>query len=366
MNRRHFFFSSAAAAFAVKSALGASESISDQTAAISPLSLKATHDALFQFWFPLQKLEIPPAEKSQLEKIASGVSAGMYQAFIESSLLSALEGMTDPSLLPFYSSLTTSFDPSVRAFVTIPGGFGAMPQVLRRRLFSFLFNGSAGAESTQLAMVLREAYLSGIWDLPLAVPICKISAPKVFVDDPAGWAREHAPKLPPSRLRYDSATRSIYHTQGSIEFLIVGSGPAGATIAHELQQAGKRVVLVEKGPFVVWGSMDTRSYSTLMFRNDAATSINNSVVIRSGETVGGGTTVNIDLAFSPLKPDIQQHIHEWVEQGLIDGQYYTHVRISQAYEWLTSHVPNYHVPQRDLNPDNLALWDGSIAYGAHP
>ena len=213
---------------------------------------------------------------------------------------------------------------------------------------------------------MREAYLSGIWDLPLAVPICKISAPKVFVDDPAGWAREHAPKLPPSRLRYDSATRSIYHTQGSIEFLIVGSGPAGATIAHELQQAGKRVVLVEKGPFVVWGSMDTRSYSTLMFRNDAATSINNSVVIRSGETVGGGTTVNIDLAFSPLKPDIQQHIHEWVEQGLIDGQYYTDDRISQAYEWLTSHVPNYHVPQRDLNPDNLALWDGSTAYGAHP
>jgi GMC oxidoreductase len=366
MKRRHFFFSSAAAAFALKSALAASESISDQTAAISTLSLKATHDALFQFWFPLQNLKIPAAEKSELEKIASGVSAGTYQAFIESSLLSALEGMTDPSLLPFYSSLISSSDPSVRAFITIPGGFGAMPWVLRRRLFSFLFNGSAGAESTQLAMVLREAYLSGIWDLPLAVPICKISAPRVFVDDPAGWAREHAPKLPPSRLRYDSATRSIYHTEGAIEFLILGSGPAGATIAHELQQAGKRVVLVEKGPFVVWGSMDTRSYSTLMFRNDAATTINNSVVIRSGETVGGGTTVNIDLAFSPLKPDIQQHIHEWVEQGLIDGQYYTHDRISQAYEWVTSHVPNYHVPQRDLNPDNLALWDGSIAYGGHP
>lgn len=366
MNRRRFFFNSAAAAFALKSGLGANASISEQAVPVSPISLKATHDALFQFWFPLKDLKIPAAEKNELRKIADAVADGMYQAFIESSLMGALEGMTAPDLLPFYSNLVSSSDPAVKAFTKFSGGFGAMPRALRRRLFSFLFEGSAGPESVQLAMVLREAYLSGIWDLPLSVPICKITIPKVFVDDPAGWAQEHAPKLPPSRLRYDSATQTVCHTEGAIEFLVVGSGPAGAVIAHQLQQAGKRVVLVEKGPFVVWGSMDTRSYSTLMFRNDAATTINNSVVVRSGETVGGGTTVNIDLAFSPLSPDILAHIHGWIEQGLIDGQYYTDHRISQAYEWVTSHVPNYHVPQEDLNPDNLALWDGSLAYGAQP
>jgi NADPH-dependent 2,4-dienoyl-CoA reductase/sulfur reductase-like enzyme len=91
------------------------------------------------------------------------------------------------------------------------------------------------------------------------VPICKITPPKEFADNSAGWTDEHAPNLPPTRLRYDSTTRTIFHTEGAIEFLIVGSGPAGDVIAHELQQAGKRVVLVEKGHFVVWGSMDTRS-----------------------------------------------------------------------------------------------------------
>ncbi len=369
MKRRHFFFSSAAAVFAFKSTLRAGvdpETTSSQAAALSTPSLAATHDALFQLWFPLKQLKISPAERRELGEIATRVSAGMYQAFSESSLLGALEGMTDPGLLPFYDALASSSDPAVRLFIATPGGFGAMPQGLRRRLFSFFFSGSAGPESAQLAMVLREAYLSGIWDLPLAVPICNITAPKVFVDDPAGWAREHAPKLPPSRLRYASDTGTISHTEGPIDFLIIGSGPAGATVAHELQQAGKRVVLVEKGPFVVWGSMDTRSYSTLMFRNDAATTVNNSVIVRSGETVGGGTTVNIDLAFSPLKSEIRQHIHEWIEQGLIDGEYYTDERVARAYQWVTSRVPNYLVPEDDLNPDNLALWNGSLAYGSQP
>src|SRR4051794_39812067 len=132
MNRRHFFFSSAAAAFALQSRVGASEAISDPAA--------ATHDALFQLWFPLKQFKIPPAERSTLAKISSAVSAGMYQAFSESSLLGALEGMTDPSLLPFYNSLTSSSDPAVKLFIRTPGGFGAMPQALRRRLFSFLFN----------------------------------------------------------------------------------------------------------------------------------------------------------------------------------------------------------------------------------
>lgn len=106
MNRHRFIFSSAGAAFALKSALHA--------AGISPLSLLATHDALFHFWFPLNELKIPPAEKGELKKIASVVSPGMYQAFIESSLLGALEGKTDPALLPFSSSLANFSDPAVK------------------------------------------------------------------------------------------------------------------------------------------------------------------------------------------------------------------------------------------------------------
>jgi choline dehydrogenase-like flavoprotein len=365
MNRRKFFFASAATALSLTPALRVSKRLLASTG--SQDSLLATHQALFRFWFPLNKLDIAPALKAEVTAIATQVDAAMFAAFQASSLLPLLDGMTEPRLLPFYSNLVTANDPAVRAFLASPGGFGTMPDVYKRPLFSFLFLGTAGLESTQFAMVLREAYLAGIWDLPLAVPLCNIAAPTVFVADPPAWAKEYAPQIPPSRLRYDSDTKTVSHIDGPIEYLVVGSGPAGAVVAHELQRAGKRVVLVEKGSFVVWGSMDTRSYPSLMFEQDTATTVNNSCVVRSGETVGGGTTVNIDLAFSPVTtPNIQKHIDEWIEQGLIDGRFYTQDKLAEAYAWVSSHVPHYHVPQSELNPDNLVLWNGALAYGVQP
>jgi len=365
LNRRKFFFTSAATALSLTPALRASEGLLTWTG--SQDSLQATHQALFQFWFPLNKLNVAPALKAEVAPIAQQVEAAMFTDFQDSSLLPLLEGMTQPTLLPFYSNLVTASDPAVRAFINSRGGFGTMPDIYKRPLFSFLFYGTAGLESTQYAMVLREAYLSGIWDLPLAVPLCDIAAPTVFVADPAAWAKEYAPQIPPSRLRYDPDTKTVSHIDGPIEYLVVGSGPAGAVVAHELQRTGKRVVLVEKGSFVVWGSMDTRSYPSLMYQQDLATTVNNSCVVRSGETVGGGTTVNIDLAFSPVTtPNIQKHIGDWIEEGLIDGRFYTQDKLSEAYAWVRSHVPDYHVPQSELNPDNLVLWNGALAYGVQP
>jgi choline dehydrogenase-like flavoprotein len=365
VNRRNFFFSSAATALSLSSAIRAGADLLAWTG--SQDSLQATHRALFQFWFPLNKLNIAPPLKAEVTPIAQQVDAAMFTDFQASSLLPLLEGMTQPGLLPFYSSLVASSDAAVRAFIHSPGGFGTIPDIYRQPLFSYLFSGTAGPLSTQYAMILREAYLSGIWGFPLAVPLCDIAVPTVFVPDPAAWAKKYAPRIPHSRLRYDSDAKTVCHIDGPIEYLVVGSGPAGALVAHGLQRAGKRVVLVEKGSFVVWGSMDTRSYPSLMYQHDLATTVNNSCVVRGGETVGGGTTVNIDLAFSPVTtPNVQQHIAQWIEDGLIDGRFYTPDKIAEAYAWVRSHVPDYHVPQSELNPDNLVLWNGALAYGAEP
>jgi hypothetical protein len=380
MRRRNFFLSAAALALAFpETSYAWEEGFPDGSSPSAPTSflgpphettapvLLLTHAALFELWFPVKTLDIPIRLRPQIERTANTVKTSMYQEFTENAdMLRLLQGLTVPDMLPFIAQLRAARDPAVMAFLATPGGFGRMPKELRSPLFSFLFDGSAGPLSMQLAMILREAYLSGIWDLPLAVPLCNIKAPRVFVDDPARWAREHAPKQLPSRLRYDRASREVRHIDGPIDYLVVGSGPAGSTVARELQSAGKRVVLIERGPFVVWGSMDTRSYPALMYRQNALTTLNNSVVLRSGETLGGGTTINIDLAFSPLMPNIQKHIGDWASAGLIDKRFYTPQNIATAYDWVTRTIPNYHVEQSELNPDNLVLWDGAVKYGAQP
>jgi hypothetical protein len=137
-------------------------------------------------------------------------------------------------------------------------------------------------------------------------------------------------------------------------------------VAYECQRAGLRTVLVEKGPFVVWGSMDTRSYPRLMFEQNQAATADNGIVIRSGEAMGGGSTVNIDLAFSPLEATVQARIEKWREDGLIDAEYYTPERISAAYEWVRTTIRTRELSQSELNRDNLVLWNGAKAFGIDP
>jgi choline dehydrogenase-like flavoprotein len=273
--------------------------------------------------------------------------------------------MTQPAALPFHEQLAASSDPAVQAFIAAPGGFGGMDAEMRAPLFTFLFEGSAGPVSTQTAAVLREAYLASIWDLPLAEPLAAFLAPPVFVNRPEIYARMHAPAIAPSQLVYDAAQRTIRHRAGPIDCLVVGSGPGGATVASQLQAAGKRVVLIEKGPFVVWGSMTTRSYPRLMYNGDRAATTDNAIIVRSGETLGGGSTVNIDLAFSPLESTVQARINAWIEEGLMDSAYSTE-RLASAYEWVKEAIGTRTLSESELNNDNKVLWDGASAYGVDP
>jgi hypothetical protein len=327
----------------------------------------ATHTALFDLWFPLADLPIPPDAKDELAPIADQVRSGMLQVFAKSEpLIGLLAAMTDPKLLPFYDCLSGSADPAVKAFLAASGGFGGMAAELRSPLFSFLFEGSCEPASTRVAMVLREAYLSGVWDLPLGVPLTGILPPPVFMPDVKIYSTLHKPKLPPSRLYYDANQKCIRHRDGPIDCLVVGSGPGGATVAHQMWKAGKRVVVVETGPWVVWGSMDTRSYPELMFEHDAAATADNGVIFRSGQTLGGGSTVNIDLAFSPLEATIQARVGAWKEKGLIDARFYAEADLAAAYQWVRETIATRQLSQTELNQDNRVLWDGAERLGVDP
>ena len=329
-------------------------------------SVYATFDVLYTLWFPFSELPIAPLAQPDIEAISKQVQAGFWAAVSAGSnpLLSIFQGLTYPQNLPFYAALKSSTDPAIQKFITVAGGMGGLTPDEASQVLSFFFE--AGPLSTEMAMVIREAYLTVIWDLPLGVPLTGIQVPQTFVSDTAVYSKINYPNIPPSRLVYDPGTQSIRAKEGEIEYLVIGSGPAGATVAHELQQAGKKVVLVEQGPFVVWGSMNTMSYSKLMFGSDAVTTSDNGILVRSGQAMGGGSTVNIDLAFSPLEDTIHSRIANWIDKGYIDGRFYTTDRLAATYQWVRNIIHTRAVTQCELNRDNRALWDGANAYGVDP
>src|SRR5215469_8221153 len=198
---------------------------------VDPQLIAKTHNAIFDTWFPLDELPISSSVKPEIAAIAAQVRTGMLKAFSSSSLTKILTGMTYPESLPFYPCLVQSQNIAAKAFLAATGGYGGLAVDQRSPLFSFFFEGSCGPESVMFAMVLREAYLSGIWDLPLAVPLTEIQSSATFMQNVEIYSKIHAPTIPPSRVYYDRPSNSVKHRDGPIDCIVIGSGPGGATVA---------------------------------------------------------------------------------------------------------------------------------------
>ena len=325
-----------------------------------------THAALFDNYFPIDEVrpEIRPLVEARAQQVSDGLLAAIAA---DPQLLELLTLLAEPEQAmpqPLVEYLSGLHERVVDAF--LQGGFGSLEPDDRDPLWDVLI-ARAPAELTQIAARVRLVYLSTIWDLPIAGPITGIQTPQVLIDNLDVWVANHYPQIPPSPLHYDEASRTIACADGKpIDYLVVGSGPGGATVAAELQSAGFRVVLVEKGPFVVWGSMDTRSYPSLMYEDNDAASNDGAILIRSGQTVGGGSTVNIDLAFSPLEATVQTRLQAWIDEGRLDPGLYDIESIRQAYDWVRSTIRTRELSESELNRDNLVLWNGAKAFGIDP
>ncbi len=135
-----------------------------------PPAIVQTHNALFKTWFPLDRLDIPARVKPEISAIAKKVSEEMLTEFSESAVLQILGVLTNPQSLPFYGCLKNSSDPAIQMFLNTPGGYGAIPPEAGQSVLSFFFRGECPGTS-ELAMQIREVYLSSIWDMPLAGPL---------------------------------------------------------------------------------------------------------------------------------------------------------------------------------------------------
>jgi choline dehydrogenase-like flavoprotein len=208
-------------------------------------------------------------------------------------------------------------------------------------------------------MWARDFYVARVYgDLqePLSGVPLKLSAPHE-------WIEEHRPQLPPTRLRLDRDRHEIVSIDQPIDYLIVGSGPAGSVLAHELRHGGKHVLLIDRGSFIVPGSMQTRLVDNLL---DSRTSEDGAILIHNGMAVGGGSQVNVDLCFAPTLPAIQAKIASWRQAGSIGPGDFTLEQLDSAYGWVKSAIGTRTLSESEINANNHVLWDGARRAGLHP
>lgn len=311
--------------------------------------LYAVHAALFSTFLPVDAL-------SRDRQISPLFAAAEGKIWSQAQSAAAFRQL----LMPFAHLRALGDACGVQEYLQPLGteSFAALTLPQREHVLSLLGSCDQNAER-QLAASARNFYISKTYGA--------IQEPLTGVDlnlrASHEWIEAHTPHLPPTRLRYDRERHEIVSTDGPIDYLIVGSGPAGSVLAHELRRGGERVLLVERGSFIVPGSMQTRLIDGLL---DARTSEDGGIIIHNGMAVGGGTQVNVDLCFAPTLPAIQAKIDDWRQQGRIGPNDFTYAEIASAYAWVKTAIGTRRLSDSEINANNHVLSDGALRDGLHP
>jgi choline dehydrogenase-like flavoprotein len=323
-------------------------------AAQSPAAdgLRDTHDALFASFLPQEAVQ----EKPEMTRMFLRARDEIWMAAGEAPDFRAL-------INPFVDLGSFGAACGLSDFLNTTGtsGFAQLTAAQRAHTLFLLYTCSLN-EPRRLVMRVRNFYLSKTYG-PLQEPLTGV---KLNLYAPDSFIEQHKPKLPASRLSYDREKKEITLTSGEIDYLIVGSGPAGSVLGHELRRGGKHVVLLERGSFTVPGAMETRIVDELKESNGTRTSVDGAIYIRNGMAVGGGSLVNVDLCFSPTLPSIQTKIASWRREGRIGNDDFTLDEITKAYEWVKAAIGTRVLSKKEINANNRALWDGAMRAGLHP
>jgi len=312
--------------------------------------LHAVHDALFASFLPVNDLPNDP----KTARLLMAARDGIWHEAERSDGFRQL-------LLPFTD--LRGFGNACRIAPVVQGAggtsFDALDNTQRQRVLSLMQHCEENAPR-RLAATARNFYIVKGYGAVQE----ELTGVKVNLYAPEEYLKAHAPHLAPTRLIYDSEKKEITEIDGhAIDVVIVGSGPAGSVLAHELRKGGKRVLLLERGSFVVPGSMETRLIDDLI---DTRTSMDGTIRIRNGMAVGGGSQVNVDLCFAPTTEAIRTKIEGWRKAGQIAPDEFMQTELAHEYEWVKSAIGTRNLTEQEINLNNRALWDGARLSGLHP
>lgn len=224
----------------------------------------------------------------------------------------------------------------------------ALPPLPDARAYAALLT-SPDPAVRNLAARLRQAYAARLYGSPDGRRLAGLPDP---------------PAPGPPRFMEPPPLRPL-DLEEPVDWAVVGSGPAGAVLAHELSRT-HRVVLVERGSFVLPGAMDTREEPRLKDSGGARPTADGLVLVRNAVAVGGGSTVNIDLAFAPTLPMIEARLERWRQRGEIDREWFSRDAVAEAYGWVKETLGVRSPAFGEVNRNNRILWDGALASGWAP
>ncbi len=321
-----------------------------ESSATSDSALHAVHDALFASFLPVTDLPNDPATVALLVAARDGIwtQAGSTPEFRQ-------------LLLPFAD--LRKFGASCGIAQAMQGtgasSFAALTPDNRQHVL-FLLQSCADNAPRRLAATVRNFYVVKGYGAVQG----QLTGVKLSLFAPPEYVKANLPKLPPTRLAYNSSKKELVESDGhAVDVLIVGSGPAGSVLAHELRRGGQRVLLLERGSFVVAGSMETRLIDDLI---DTRTSMDGTIRVRNGMAVGGGSQVNVDLCFAPTTAPIRTRIEGWRKAGRIAPDQFTQPELAREYEWVKKAIGTRTLTEKEINPNNRVLWDGARLSGLHP
>lgn len=136
---------------------------------------------------------------------------------------------------------------------------------------------------------------------------------------------------------------------------VIGSGPGGSWLAHELVSQGKSVVLLEEGGYHTRREFDLtegKAFGNLYQDLGNRVTDDLSINLLQGRSVGGGTTVNWCSSFRT--PD--RILKHWAEVHGVDGV--TKEALTPHWEHIEKRLHIHEWPLEQINRNNKILWDG--------
>jgi choline dehydrogenase-like flavoprotein len=310
--------------------------------------LRVVHDALYAAFLPIDELK----QDTHLDTLFVANRDSLWQRSQSPAFRQLIAPFAD---LRVFSSAC-----GLQLYLQSAGAenFAALTPPAREHVL-FLLESCPDEAPRRLAAQVRNFYLARAYG-SLQEQVTGIQIP---MHAPHAWIEQHRPRIAPSWLRYDPQRHEIVSIDEPIDYLIVGSGPAGSVLAHELRRGGKRVLLLERGSFLVPGSLQTRFADELV---DSRTTADGAIIVHNGIAVGGGTQVNVDLCFSPLLPSVQDKIAVWRREGRIGANDFTPDQLALAYNWVKAAIGTRTPALSEINSNNRVLWDGALRVGLHP